>query len=76
MLDYNDINNYDAAKCKISPANMTGKNLTIARLSSSEPIAIVVSTITFTCLPGMELKNATCTESGEWKPQLNCHSAS
>ena len=46
----------------------------VAMINYSEPIAVVGGTITFTCLPGMEPKNATCTENGEWKPPLSCAS--
>ena len=61
-----------AATCEVPSANMTDNKVTM--INYSEPIAVVGSTITFTCLPGMEPKNATCTENGEWKPQLSCAS--
>ena len=60
-----------AVTCEVPSANMSDNNLTIVSYSKSVAVG---STVTFTCLPGMEPKNATCMENGEWKPQLSCAS--
>lgn len=64
---------YHAVKCDVPSANTISDN-TLTILGYNESIAVIGSNITFTCIPGMEPKNATCMESGEWKPHLNCTS--
>ena len=63
-----------AVTCEVPSASMSDNNLTIVSYSESMAVTAVGSTIMFTCLPGMEPMNATCTENGEWKPQLSCAS--
>lgn len=51
---------------------MTDKNLMIMD-HNTEP-AVQGRTIIFKCSHGMEFMNATCTDKGEWEPQLSCTS--
>ena len=62
--------NSHAVDCGNPVADVTDENV---RLISgySEP-AVNGSTVTITCLPGTELKNATCMDNGTWIPQIRC----
>ena len=58
-----------AAVCNNPYEVSTDENLTI--VSYNKP-AVKGSTVTFRCSHGMEIQNATCSDTGKWEPQLSC----